>query len=212
MPADAVPFRKEGNDGDMVRQIALTYLLSRGITEDIAKSRNLYYTVNMIYFPYDEYGVQVYWQGRSIMGKQFEFPIISAEVGKTSFLYGFDNCEPHELLIVNESIIDSITLGDHATASGGAGMSIKQAKKIRAIGPSMVILAPDRDFEGVMSIRGNLELLQSVLPNNTEFRIVVPPAPFKDWNEMWRTNPRAYVDANLKPATPPNIERARRSI
>lgn len=210
LPAGAISFRKDGDD--MVRQIALQYLAGRGITEDMAKKNNLHYNVNMIYFPYSEYGVQVYWQGRTIMGKKFEFPIITADVGKTSFLYGFDNCEPYEPLIVNESIIDSITLGDHATASGGAGMSIKQAKKIRAIGPSMVILAPDRDFEGVMSLQGNLELLKSVMPHTTEFRFVVPPAPFKDWNEMWQNNPRAYVDANLKLIIPPNIQRARQSI
>lgn len=210
LPAGAIPFRKPGDD--KIRQIALTYLAGRGITEDMAKKHNLHYNVNMVYFPYDEYGTQVYWQGRSIMGKQFEFPEISAEVGKTSFLYGFDNCEPHEPLIVNESIIDSITLGDRATASGGAGMSIKQAKKIRAIGPSMVILAPDRDYEGVVSIQGNLELIRSVLPDTTEYRFVVPPPPFKDWNEMWQNSPRAYVDAHLKPITFPNIIQARKSI
>lgn len=209
LPAGTTPFRKDGDS--MIRRIALTYLGSRGITEETAKKYNLHYNANMVYFPYNEYGVQVYWQGRSILGKQFEFPEVTADIGKTSFLYGFDNCEPREPIIINESIIDSITLGDHAAASGGAGMSLKQAKKIRAIGPNIVILAPDRDYEGVMSIQGNLELLSSVL-ENVEYKMVLPPAPFKDWNEMWRENPRAYVDANLKPATPPNIRRAHQSI
>ena len=210
LPAGALSFRTPCDD--KIRQIALTYLAGRGITEEMAKKHNLHYNVNMIYFPYLEYGVQVYWQGRTILGKKFEFPEVSADIGKTSFLYGFDNCEPYEPLIINESIIDSITLGDHATASGGAGMSLKQAKKIRAIRPSRVILAPDRDYEGVMSIQGNLELLQSVMPDNTEYRFVIPPPPFKDWNEMWRNSPRAYVNDHLKPITFPNIRQAHKSI
>ena len=212
LPPAAIPFRASHAPDDKVRQIALTYLAGRGITEEMAEKHNLHYNVDMIYFPYDEYGTRVYWQGRTIMGKRFEFPLIAGEIGKTNFLYGFDNCEPYEPLIINESIIDSITLGDRATASGGAGMSLKQAKKVRAIGPSMVILAPDRDFEGVMSIQGNYEILQAVLPDDTEYRFVIPPQPYKDWNEMWRENPRAYVEANLKPITFPNLRQARQSI
>lgn len=209
LPAGTVSFRDPSDN--KIRQIALGYLLSRGISEETAKTYNLHYSGNMIYFPYYEYGIQVYWQGRSIMGKTFEFPTLTAEIGKTSFLYGFDTCEPKEPVIINESIIDSLTLGNAATASGGASMAIKQAKKIRAIGPSKVILAPDRDFEGVMSISGNKELIQSVCPN-AEICVVVPPRPFKDWNDMWRENPRAYIEKNHKPATPPNIHRVKESI
>lgn len=204
LPPSARPFRSEETAN--IRQVALNYLASRGISFDTACKYNLHYGVDKIYFPYHEYGIQVYWQARSIHSKTFEFPDLAVtQLGKENYLYGFDNAEPGQALIICESIICSITLGDGATASGGASMSKNQCKKIRAIGPSEVILAPDRDFEGISSILKNAQIIRSIC--NAEVLFVVPPAPHKDWNDMWRENPQKYIASNALPAMAVNVHK-----
>lgn len=214
LPATAKSFRVESTD--KIRSVALNYLMSRNISIETACKYNLHYGVDRIYFPYYEYGVQVYWQARAIYSKTFEFPSLDVtKYGKEYYLYGFDNAEPGQPLIINESIIDSISLGDGAVATGGASMgggdAVKskfQCKKIRAIGPNIVVLAPDRDYEGLSSILKNAKLIESIC--DTELRFIVPPKPFKDWNEMLvksSYSPRIYIESNMLPITPFHINR-----
>jgi DNA primase len=211
MPSSAKSFR-DINEDDKIGKIALNYLISRGIHIETACKHNLHYGIDKVYFPYYEYGVQVYWQARTITSKRFEFPSLEVtKYGKEHYLYGFDNAEPGQNLFVCESIIDSITLGDGAVATGGASMgggdavkSRHQCKKIRAIGPSTIILSPDRDFEGLSSILKNTELIESIC--DAEIRFVVPPPPFKDWNEMLQKSddklyPRKYAESNTLPVS-----------
>lgn len=212
LPGHALPFRDESDS--KVRQVALNYLQGRGVGLETAQKYDLHYSASMVYFPYYEYGMQVYWQGRSTIGKTFEFPSVDpAGTGKGEFLFGFDDCEPGATMFVVESIFNCITLDaglGGAAATGGATMSLKQAKKIRAINPSKVILAPDNDWEaekqGLKSIMGNAELIRSVC--DAEILFAMPPKPHKDWNDMWREKPRSYVEQNAVPVNPITIKRA----
>lgn len=212
MPAQALSLR-DGPD-TKVRQMALNYLQSRGVDLETAQKYDLRYSGGMIYFPYYEYGIQVYWQARTVVGKTFEFPSVDPTGnGKGNYLFGFDDCEPGAPMFVVESIFNCITLdAGHggAAATGGASMSLKQAKKIRAINPSKVILAPDNDWEaekqGLKSIMGNAEMIRSVC--DAEVFFAMPPKPFKDWNDMWREKPRSYVEQNAVPVNPITIKRA----
>jgi DNA primase len=199
LPEEAKSFRDPGES--KLKQIALTYLNSRGINSETAAKYDLHYGVDRIYFPYYEYGVQVYWQARLIHTKMFDFPALekTGGVGKENYLYGFDTCEPSQPVFIVESIIDAITLGDGTVATGGASMQKVQCRKVRAIGPSVIVLAPDRDYEGIMSIQKNAELLESV--QDTEVKFVIPPEPYKDWNEMRDSKPRQYAENNLQSVT-----------
>lgn len=182
LPASAKSFK--GDDESVIKLVALNYLATRGVSLEMAKKYDLHYDTKMVYFPYREYDIPVYWQGRSIVGKTFMFPENDASgSGKSRYLYGFDFVEPGDIMLVAESNFNAISLGDGATASGGAGMSVHQAKKIRALNPSKVILAPDHDYEGIMSIMSNAQWIdqQSQIP----CFFVIPPAPYKDWNEMY---------------------------
>jgi DNA primase len=181
LPDAAKTFRADGDS--TVRTIALNYLATRGVTLEMAKRHDLHYDVQMVYFPYREYDIPVYWQGRSILGKTFLFPENDKSgSGKSQYLFGFDFVEPDDVLLIAESNFNAISLGDGATASGGAGMSRNQGKKVRALNPSKVILAPDNDYEGVMSIMENAKLIGLYSPVPCYF--VLPPKEYKDWNEM----------------------------
>jgi DNA primase len=205
MPPGSKSFR-DNNTSSKIQKIALSYLESRGITLGIACKHDLHYGGDRIYFPYYEYGIQVYWQSRSIHSKTFEFPDLkTAGIGKESFLYGFDNAEPSQSVFIVESIFNAMTIGDGAVSSGGASMGLPQAKKVRALGPDCVVLAPDRDWEGVMSIIKNAELIQSVV--NIDIKCVIPPRPYKDWNEMWRDDIHGYIKSNVGLATPVHVNR-----
>lgn len=207
MPGTAKPFRKDETNG--VKTVALNYLATRMVTLDIAKKYDLHYDVQMIYFPYREYDIPVYWQGRSITGKTFLFPENDESgSGKAQYLFGFDNVDPENPLFIVESNFNAISLGDGATSSGGAGMSKQQAKKVRALNPSRVILAPDNDYEGIHSIMDNTEMI--ALYSAVPCYFVLPPKEFKDWNEMHvkvgdQAVVRKWAEEHALPVDPANM-------
>jgi len=204
LPKLAVPI--DNDKWPRLRKIALHYLAGRGITEKDAKAYKLHYTPTMIIFPYLEYGMIVYWQGRTFSKsvKQFEFPSYS---NKSDFIYGFDYAEPGHPVFITEAIIDSMTLGPGGLGTGGASIIENQKRKIRAIGPSIVVLAPDNDQEGYSSLYKNYQLLRPY----HKVHYVLPPDPYKDWNQMACGDKeldgigipkvRQYAQSNFKPVT-----------
>ncbi len=201
LPGSAKPFRD--NAESTIRTVALNYLITRGVTLEMARKYDLHYDVQMIYFPYREWDTPVYWQGRSLVGKTFLFPENDASgTGKSQYLYGFDFAEPGDTLLIAESNFNAISLGDGATASGGASMSKSQAKKVRALNPGRVILAPDNDYEGIMSIMENTDLIAAY--SSAECYFVLPPKEYKDWNEMHtktgdQLSVRKWANENAQP-------------
>jgi hypothetical protein len=188
----------------LARLAAMNYLSSRCIDDDTSKQYFLHYDSTSIIFPYLEYGMLVYWQSRSLLGKVFEFPPESIGVTKSEFLYGFDYVEPNEPLIVCEAIIDSINIGPGAVAFGGSRLSTKQVRKIKALNPSCIILAADNDKPdkhgnraGIMSILKNYELLKHYF---RRIYYAMPFDPFKDWNDMAvaGANVRSFIDDSIK--------------
>jgi DNA primase len=184
------------------RQCAINYLASRCVTYEDAKSFKIFYTPTMVVFPYLEYDMIVYWQGRTTIGKRFEFPDAGeAGRGKSDYLYGFDFAEPGGQVYVTESIFGALSLGPGGLASGGAQMQARQIRKIRALNPSSVVLAPDNDVEGIRSLRPNFQLISPYCA----IKYVLPPAGIKDWNEMDQKlgagSARRFMLAEQKPLT-----------
>ena len=188
LPLGSTPFSKKNNS--KARELSINYLNSRSITEDQAVANFLHYTPTSIVFPYIEYGIMVYWQERAIITKEFRFPD-EAETGlaKTDFLYGFDHVEPNDYVIIVEAIIDKISIGDNVVASGGADVVGMQLRKLKALNPQTVILAPDNDEAGLASLRLNHDALLS----RFGLAYCIPPIAkhelkhgekreFKDWN------------------------------
>ncbi len=186
---------------------ATNYLKSRAISIEDATQHFIHYDSTSIIFPYVELGAIVYWQSRSMAGKGFEFPPDTVGVVKSEFLYGFDFVEPGGILMICESIIDSINIGHGTVAIGGGDMSLKQVKKVRILNPSHIILAADNDEPdergirpGVMSIIQNHRLLS---PYYSKISYAIPPDPYKDWNDVKVSglDPRQMIESVQKPAT-----------
>lgn len=197
-----------------LQQIIVNYLKSRGINYTTAQSLQLHYTGPSIVFPYLEYDTIVYWQSRSVASKEFEFPDERfVGVSKSQFLYGFDNTEPYQPIFLVEAIFCALSLGPGALATGGADLSEFQRRKIRAINPSKVILAPDNDEAGRASLYRNFKLLNPY----ADIYYVLPPKKFKgkqvkDWNDIvkmcknknkGRQLVRLYAESNAKPLNLP---------
>jgi hypothetical protein len=181
LPEMSKPFR--GTESK-VRDLALRYLKSRCISEEIAME--LYYTPTTIVFPYIEYGSLVYWQEREILRKKFNFPN-EAKTGlaKTDYLYNFDNVEqPYGNVVIVESIFNCLSIGDGTVATGGAVIpgGSKQIMKLVALLPKLVVLAPDRDKAGIDSLLSNFLILRKAL--SCSFAYCLPPKGVKDWNQM----------------------------
>ena len=186
---------------------ATNYLASRAITPQEAKQYYIHYDSVSIIFPYIEFGVVVYWQSRTMVGKMFEFPPDSVGVTKSQFLYGFDYVEPGGLVIICEAIIDAINMGPGAVAIGGAQLGDVQIRKLKILNPSSIILAADNDEPdrhgirpGISSIGHNYNLLK---PYFSDISFSIPPDPHKDWNDVKVAglDPRNIIESTKKQAT-----------
>lgn len=207
LPENAVPITNE--KWPRFRQMAIDYLASRGIQYSDAVSFRLHYTPTMIVFPYLEYDDIVYWQGRTFshFDKSFLFPDQrKTGIGKTDFVYGFDNAEPGHPVYVVEAIYCALTIGPGGIATGGARLVESQRRKIRALGPSYVVLAPDSDEEGLASIYDNWKILNPYY----DVYYVLPPKGCKDWNDFIKNagdkqkalkELRTYISENIKKLT-----------
>ena len=197
-----------------LKKLAVNYLKRRGVSYDMAVAHRLHYTGTDIVFPYLEYDAIVYWQSRSILDKTFEFPDErKVKIGKSQFLYGFDEAEPYQDIFLTEAIFCSLTIGPGGLATGGATLSENQRRKIRAINPSRIILAPDNDQEGKCSLYENYRLLSPY----GEVWYVLPPNPFKDWNDIAQKYgtkgnkvARVYAEKHVKRLTLKDAIRFRR--
>jgi hypothetical protein len=206
LPENAVPITDD--KWPKFRAMAINYLESRGIQYNDAVSFRLHYTPTMIIFPYLEYDDIVYWQGRSFSPaiKDFLFPDQrQTGIGKSSFVYGFDNAEPGHTIYISEAIFDALTIGPGGIATGGARLVESQRRKIRALGPSRVVLCPDNDEEGLASIYENWKILSPYY----DVYYVLPPET-KDWNDWVKKaddkqaalkDIRAYIAKNVKKLT-----------
>jgi len=187
------------------RNVALNYLTSRAIDETTATEYGIMYNATKLCFPYYEYGEIVYWQTRDFLNKRFEFPDAKMMgVDKSNYVYGFDNAEPNEPVIVVEAIFNAISVGPGAVATGGADIQPGQIKRIKALNPSVVILAPDNDSAGIASLSTNYEKLTGYFKN---IQYIIPPV-IKDWNDFAKklaklnkptTLIREYIDSHVKP-------------
>lgn len=186
LPSVAKPF--EGSI-EKVGEMALSYLRSRMIDLSLAQKHGLLYTPDSIIFPYIEYGSVVYWQERSFLQKSFNFPDErKTGLSKTDFLFNFDNVDqPGDTVIIVEAIINSINVGDGCVATGGAviGEDSMQVRKIAALDPKLVVLAPDADSAGIRSVLTNYMILRKVL-DNCRFACCIPPNKGEDWNDIER--------------------------
>ena len=183
LPETAIPITNA--EHPTFRKMAIRYLASRGINYNDAVSFRVHYTPTMVIFPYLEYDEIVYWQGRSSspFSKEFLFPDDSqSPLGKSHFIYGFDNAEVRCPLILTEAIFCALTIGPGGVASGGADLVPDQLRKIRMLNPSCIILAPDNDEAGKASLYNNWRLLN---PYHKVY-FVLPPGPHKDWNDHVR--------------------------
>lgn len=183
------------DDSSKISRILLNWVASRGLTYERVKQLKLMRTEVEVIWPYFEYDELVYWQLRHFVDKRFRFP--SEEeygVSKTQFFYNFDNIEPTGEVAITEAIFDCLSI-EQCLASGGADLGAVQLRKLKLLNTSKyVILAPDNDGPGVMSVINNGKRLTE---HGFKVAFSIPPAieykssdgltkTTKDWNDIGR--------------------------
>lgn len=129
---------------DIYSEPTLNYLRSRCVDDDQIMENKIGFKEFSVVFPYYEHGESVYWQSRSILNKDFDFP---PDSNKSDFIYGFDNIDPDERVIITESIFNALMF-DNAVAVGGSEISDNQKLKLRKLGVKDIIVAFDNDGAG----------------------------------------------------------------
>lgn len=216
LPKTALPLSLDDSAHNDTKLAVLVrrYLLSRGYTDETIAEKMLMYDGSSVVWPYFEYEELVYWQSRSILNKRFKFPdaevrdgekvIGKLDVGKSDFLYGFDDVKYGSYVILVESIFNQNTLGAQALATGGATLSKTQVSKLKLLSPSSIILAADSDKAGIKSIIANAKLLTQNLSSKIFYSICSIPEA-KDWNELYTicklgvSEIRTVFDKGIKP-------------
>lgn len=172
-------------------KIAARWLAKRGFTPEIVEKHKIMICGISIVFPYYEFDELVYWQQRSTGHKFFEFP--DAEiygVGKSDFLYNYDNIDPNLPINVFESATNAITIGRQAISTGSADIGSKQLRKLVNLCRSKkVVFAFDRDKAGIDAMIKFYPILNL---QKIETYYALPPKVksknggiIKDWNELY---------------------------
>ena len=129
-----------------LRKAVINYMYSRGINYDTLVKYNIYYNIEpIVIFPYIEWGHLVYWQSRSIIDKIFNF---AKGTSKNKYIFGLDNCDIHNIIIIVESAINAMSIDHNSIAISGSSISEIQISKLKLLDPTKIILAPDNDQAG----------------------------------------------------------------
>jgi hypothetical protein len=132
-------------DDTIISKIIKTYLNNRCIANGKAYKVGIGYSGMNVLFPYRENNEIVYWQQRSVNNKRFLYP---SDTNKSDFIYGIDEIDPTEPVIVTESIFNSLMF-DNSIAVGGSDLSDTQKNKLKKSGAKKVIMAFDNDDAGL---------------------------------------------------------------
>jgi DNA primase len=193
------------------QQKVLDYLASRKIPPD-----GLYYCVSgdlygRIIIPYyNSDGKLIYFNGRDVTGKtklRYRGPAIETGFRKDEVVWMSFFPKKGAKIYLTEGEFDAMTLnlcGFHGCATGGKDVCPKQIEMIRNY---RVCLAFDTDPSGKDAFRHlGWTLYENGIKSVTFVR---PPAPYKDWNEMFaggKNKPaldnaiiRAYIEKHEKP-------------
>lgn len=128
-----------------------------------------------VVFPYFENEKIVYWQSRSILNKKFQFPPSS---DKSHYVFGIDNIEPGEPVIITESIFNALMF-DRGVAIGGSHISDAQIAKLKNFGCDTVVVAFDNDDAG----RYGVALCFEAMNYKFDLFYSIPPDE-ADWNDI----------------------------
>jgi hypothetical protein len=170
-------FKKFSESADAISDAVLNYLRSRSITDEQIMSLDIGYTNGFeAVFPYFENGDIVYWQSRSILQKQFNFP---ADSNKSIYIYGYDTIDPTRPVIVTESIINSLMF-DNGSATGGSTIDEIQKRKFVRRGVKKMILAYDNDKAGKVGIAKSYKLMK----DKFELYYSLTDTEDDDWNNV----------------------------
>jgi hypothetical protein len=168
-------FKKFIYDDDRISATAKRYLNRRCISNGKIYAMGMGYVGANVVFPYREFGKTTYWQQRSILNKTFLFP---DESNKSRHIYGLDNIDPTDPVIVTESIFNSLMF-ENAVAIGGSDMSDDQKHKLKKLKVKKVILAFDNDKAGKAGI------VKAYDKMNAYFDLFYSlPNDEKDWNDV----------------------------
>lgn len=168
-------FKYLTDSNSIILEPIYNYLHFRKITDDQIKSNKIGYSGFDVVFPYFEDGDIVYWQSRNIMNKTFRFP---ENTNKSDFIYGYDDIEPGEPIILTESIFNAMMF-DRGVAIGGSSLGSRQVAKLRKRGVKELILALDNDSAGRMGIAKCFDLR-----NYFSVFYSLSPDYDKDWNDL----------------------------
>ena len=184
-------FREQNRDQDP----AYKFLNKRGIPDQnifggpLAWAHSGYWNEYILLFYFEEEKLKG-WTGRRFEGTGDRYKYL-AGFKKSNYVFNIDSIREGSPVFVFEGALDALMLTEQiGVATGGADISIIQAKKIASKNPSKIILVPDNDEQSRKSLLSNHQTLQ--------LRSQVPVLIFDEYNAKDIGEERLYVIPETK--------------
>jgi len=147
---------------------------------------------NRIVIPYyGKEGELIYYNCRAIDKRKPKYrgPPEEVGVGKGDVLFMTSWPDEGGILYICEGEFDAMTLAECGVPSAAFGGKFLSDEHIKLLRGCKIVLAGDSDPVGLLAILKNLG--NQLLSEGFAVSYVVPPPPYKDWNELWQNIERA---------------------
>jgi hypothetical protein len=150
-----------------------------------------------IIIPFWENKKLVYYVARDYSGKnemRYKNPV---GISNRDFIYNYDKIKEGCEVVIAEGIMDILSLDNQiGFPILSAHLSKTQITKLFEKIPRRIILVPDRDKTGELTLQRNIDLLYTYKPASvkTEFYVYYIPDKFKDLNEMKVKTGKNFID------------------
>jgi len=155
-------------------RLAYNYLKKRGIKDNVINELG-YVSTNSsikIYIPFYESDILVYYTLRDINKNAYLRWTDPKGINKHEYVYNLDNIK--NTVFIFEGLMDALSLDSQiGTAMLTSNLGKVQITKIMEQSPKNIVLVPDMDKAGVLSIKKNINLLKEYTPPSLDVNILL---------------------------------------
>lgn len=201
----------------------LTYLYSRGITQEQIIEYSIGYIVNgwcyksdmkskmiiknsVVFFTFNNKGEYIYWNTRSIesnpLVKSINAPSSDNQLGKKDVIFNLNKAKEQPFIVITEGVFDALTLDKYGVATLGKSVSEEQIKLLKE---QLEVRTSIYVFLDSDTPEKNIYLASKLYSSHPKTYIV--PHDYKDANDLGMVGTLNIINKNRILASPEGIQK-----